>query len=250
ILAGSDNGKPVDLGAKLPRVSLEPDVLISQVYINPLNTLNPEFVALYNPSAKTIDLSGYSFTSGISDTIPAGTILEPGDTLYVVSDMLNWVRKVKQIVWEEGKLSNEGEGVELRNSFGMVADFIRYSSETGWPAQAFNADVVMNLKSSKLDNHFGENWEALSLWQITSVKQETKADIVVYPNPATERINVLISGQPNQSVQLFSSLGLLIYQSKTNAIGEAFFDVSALNEGIYLVKAGSKTAKVMVVWSR
>lgn len=250
ILAGSDNGKPVDLGAKLPRVSLEPDVLISQVYINPLNTLNPEFVALYNPSAKTIDLSGYSFPSGISDTIPAGTILEPGNTLYVVSDMLNWVRKVKQIVWEEGKLSNEGEGVELRNSFGMVADFIRYSSETGWPAQAFNADVVMNLKSSKLDNHFGENWEALSLWQITSVKQETKADIVVYPNPATERINVLISGQPNQSVQLFSSLGLLIYQSKTNAIGEAFFDVSALNEGIYLVKAGSKTAKVMVVWSR
>ena len=250
ILAGSDNGKPVDLGVKLPRVLLEPDVMFSQVYIDPLNNSSPEFVALYNPSAITIDLSGYSFTSGISDTIPAGTMLEPGDTLYVASDMLNWERKVKQVIWEDGKLSNEGEDVELRNSFGMVADFIKYSPETGWPAQAFNADVVMNLKSSELDNHFGENWEAFSLWQITSVKQETKADIVVYPNPATDKLTVLFNGQANIEIQLFSGLGRLLKEEKTNEAGEAIFDVSTLNEGIYLVRSGSKTAKVMIIKGR
>ncbi len=250
ILAGSDNGKPVDLGVKLPRVPIEPDVMICQLYIDPLNNDNPEFLALYNPSSETIDLSGYRFTKGISATIPAGTLLGPGDTLYVSSAYLNWDRNINQVTWEEGKLSNEGEAVEIRNNFDMVADFIRYAPESEWPALAFTHDYAMNLKSASLDNHFGENWEAVQLWQVTAAKPVLKMEWQVYPNPATNKLTVNVPGHPGQAVQLFSGLGRLVCQAETNASGEVVFDVSMLNEGIYLVKSGGKTVKVMVMKGR
>jgi len=250
ILAGSDNGKQVDMGVKLPRISIEPDVLICQFYIDPLNNGHPEFLALYNPSTKTIDLSGYRFTKGITAAIPAGTLLDPGDTLFVSSAYLDWERNINQVTWEEGKLSNEGEAVEIRNNYDMVADFIRYAPENGWPALAFNDDYVMNLKSASLDNHFGENWEALQLWQVTSVKPVLQQEMLVYPNPATNKLTVNVPGHTGQTVQFYSGLGRLVYQSETDADGEIVWDVSSLNEGIYLVKSGGKVAKVMVVKGR
>ena len=51
-------------------------------------------------------------------------------------------------------------------------------------------------------------------------------------------------------VQLYSGLGRLVYQSETDANGDVVWDVSSLNEGIYLVKSGGKVAKVMVVKGR
>jgi hypothetical protein len=250
IFAGSDNGNSADIGVRLNRVSLEPDVMICQVYIDPLNKSNPEFVALFNPSSKTLDLSDYRFTDGISGIIPPGTMLAPGDTLYVASAYLDWERDINQITWEEGKLSNEGEVVEIRNNLDMVADFIRYSPESEWPALAFNDDYMMNLKSSSLDNHFGENWEAIQLWELTPTKPVLNRSFQIYPNPSTDKLTISVLGQPNQTVQLFSGLGRLVLLSKTDAAGKVIFDVSTLNEGIYLVKSGSVTAKVMVVRNR
>lgn len=246
-MAGTDNGKPVDMGVQLPAVSLDPDVLICQIYANPLNNANPEFLAVYNPSKKSIDLSDYKFTNGISAEFPSGTQLAPGDTLYIASSQLEWAKSIKQVIWDEGKLADEGEAVELRNNFGMVADFVSYSAEEGWPAAAFTDDYVMNLKSAIVDNHFGENWEAAQLWKVTDVKSVLKSDFQVYPNPATDKITVLYSGFPGQIVSIYSGVGQLVFQSKTDADGKVVFDVSGLTKGIYLVKSGSYTAKVMVV---
>jgi hypothetical protein len=132
----------------------------------------------------------------------------------------------------------------------MIADFIRYSPESEWPALAFNNDYVMNLKAASIDNHFGENWEAVQLWQVTAVKPVLQQELQVYPNPATDQLHVFIPGYSGQAVQFYSGLGRLVYQSVTDANGEIVFDVSTLNEGIYLVKSGGKTAKVMVVKGR
>ena len=71
--------------------------------------------------------------------------------------------------------------------------------------------------------------------------------MLIYPNPAADKLTVSIPGHPGQTVQLYSGLGRLVYQSETDANGDIVWDVSSLNEGIYLVKSGGKTAKVMVV---
>jgi len=41
-------------------------------------------------------------------------------------------------------------------------------------------------------------------------------------------------------------LGQLVKQVKLNQIGEATIDVSNLNEGIYMIKIGTYTSKVVI----
>lgn len=47
------------------------------------------------------------------------------------------------------------------------------------------------------------------------------------------------------TMQVFSTDGKSIASAKTNASGEAIIDISKLGHGIYVVKAGKKTYKVM-----
>jgi len=195
--AGNDHGKVVDLGAKMPRIELEPDVLICQIYLNPLNNTNPEYIALYNPSLKTLDLSGYTIDKGVTAVVPKGILLAPGDTLFLTSDALPWKKGQKVIQWTEGKLANEGESIQLLNKYGMVADYIRYSPTEGWPAKAFNSDAALSLKSPALDNHFPENWGIVSIETVlVNKKIENQPIIRVYPNPAKDILTHIAAIHP------------------------------------------------------
>jgi len=246
--AGYENGQIIDLGAKLPRIKMEPDVLICQIYINPLITAYPEYLALYNPSMKTVDLSNYTIDKGVTATFPQGTMLAPGNTLFVTSNSLAWKSGRQVVQWTTGKLSNQGEAIQLRNQFGMMADYIEYSPTNGWPAKAFNSETVLSLKSPILDNHFPENWETISLNSFLTGSEITNASgISIYPNPATDKLRIVASGETNSTAQMYSSLGQLVKQIKLDSNGETTIDVSNLNRGIYLIKIGKITAKVLIV---
>ncbi len=245
--AGFENGQAIDMGTRMPRILMEPDVLICQIYLNPLNTAFPEYIALYNASFNTLDLSGYSIDKGITAIVPQGVLLAPGDTLYLTSDILPWKKSLKVVQWTLGKLSNQGESIELLNQFGMVADHVKYSPTTGWPSKAFNSETALSLKSPKLDNHFPENWETIPLGTILSTKRITdNFTIRVYPNPASEKVNVYAKRESNQMAQMYSPTGQLIKQIKLDFEGTATIDVSNIKQGIYLLRIGSEIVKVLV----
>jgi len=244
---GYENGQTIDMGVNIPRVAIEPDLMICQIYLNPLNNIDPEFLALYNPSMKTVDLSNYSIDKGITTTFPQGTTLTPGDTLFVTSNSLGWKANRHVVQWTSGKLSNQGESIELLNQFGMVADYIKYSPTEGWPANAFNSESVLSLKSPILDNHFPENWKSVSLNLILSNNKINNVSIIsIYPNPATDRIKISAIGGPNSLAEMYSSLGQLVKQIKLNSNGETTVDVSNLNKGIYMIKIGKYISKIVV----
>ena len=46
-----------------------------------------EWVELYNPSASGIDLSGWSFSQGLSFTFPSGTVLPGNGYLVITADL-------------------------------------------------------------------------------------------------------------------------------------------------------------------
>jgi hypothetical protein len=81
-----------------------------------------EFIELRNISTTTLDLSGASFTDGISFTFPAGSILLPGNVVVLVSNPVAFSQRygpAPLITGQySGRLNNSGDRLELRYPFG------------------------------------------------------------------------------------------------------------------------------------
>lgn len=245
--SGIQNGLAIDMGAKFHKVDFEPSVMICRIYLNPLNSTQPEYLALYNSSLKTVDLSNYSIDQGINCIIPQGTLLNAGDTLFVTSDATGWSPNRKVVQWTDGKLSNEGEAIQLLNQYGLVADNVKYSIAGGWPIEAFTTETVLALNSPTLDNHFPGNWSAISVINgVSNPADKNVSSIHVYPNPATDRLTVITGIEANINVKLYSAMGQLIKQTLSDQNGKAILQVSDLNAGVYVIMVGTKKAKVLI----
>ena len=243
---GFDNGFPATMGAKIPYLELEPHLLICQLYLNPLNNSNLEYLALYNPAANDIDASGFSIDKGVTCTFPSGTIVPAHDTLFVTDKKWLWDPARTVVQWTDGKLSNNGEAIQLKNQYGMVIDFINYHVEDGWPASAFESDDVMVLKSPTLDNHFPENWEAVPVATIVSAPEyKTEVPLIIYPNPATTQIHVQFIPGTHSIVEIYTPIGQLVLKSPLDAEGNAHIDLAHFSPGLYLVKVNNAYARFL-----
>ena len=112
-------------------------LMVSEVMYHPAEgggTL--EFVELYNNRAVFEDLTGYAFTNGIGYVFEPGTIIAPKSYLVVARDPaaieqaygINGVRGPFT-----GRLSNDGERIELSGSGGQIVISLRYDDEGPWP---------------------------------------------------------------------------------------------------------------------
>jgi len=115
-----------------------------------------EYVVLANVGPADINMSGYSFTKGITFTFPEGIILPAGDSLYVVKETT--VADYMQIPWDEGKLANEGEAIELTSPFGIVVDQVRYLPIAPWPVLVESQSNAIMLKNKLMANNIASNW--------------------------------------------------------------------------------------------
>jgi hypothetical protein len=68
--------------------------------------------------------------------------------------------------------------------------------------------------------------------------------IRVFPNPFNEKINIVMWIPLDFQVQIFNSLGSLIYMGKTEN-GKSEIDLSNQSSGIYFIKVGSFTRKII-----
>ncbi|MDA3853559.1 MAG: right-handed parallel beta-helix repeat-containing protein, partial [Bacteroidales bacterium] len=119
--AGWQNNQTINIGALGDASDFEASIMIYQFFINPNNADFPEYISLYNPNDYSVDISSYAITKGVTATIPANTTLAAKEIIYISSDALanNWWQNTAQIVsWEVGKLSNNGEAIQLENSYG------------------------------------------------------------------------------------------------------------------------------------
>ena len=149
-----------DRGAKyMPQ---RPDIqpIITEICYSPDATLGEaEYVVISNVGSEEIDLSGYSFTQGISFTFPEGIALPANASLYVVKDLGCINMDCAQMQWESGKLANEGETIELTAPSGVIVDQVSYLPTAPWPIlDASNSNAIV-LKDVLKANHIGANWQ-------------------------------------------------------------------------------------------
>ena len=100
-----------------------------------------EFVELLNTSASSIDLTGCTFTAGITYTFPAGTILNGNARIVLARNPSAFAMRYGSISQSvvgpyTGKLDNGGETITLVAANAAVIFSLTYDDSNGWSEDA------------------------------------------------------------------------------------------------------------------
>ena len=137
-------------------------VVINELHVDPdPKTSLVEFIELHNTGAEAVDLTGWSFSSGVSYTFPSGVLLPAGGYGVVAGDT-NAVAALFGLgrvygPWT-GVLSNEGETLTLRDARGNRMDEVTYQIGFPWPTVGDAPSYSMELLNPQFDNDLGGNW--------------------------------------------------------------------------------------------
>ena len=250
ISSGYSTNGPVNMGTSIKAAYFEPAVMISQLFINGSNLDLPQFIMLYNPSDKETDLSGYAIDKGVTAVIPGGTFINPCGRVFITDDTGNglWDSVSCPVIeWSAGRLSGNGESVELIENHGLVIDYLEYSEQT-WPSAGFEGKNVFTLIDPALDNHFGENWTISQLYDAVVPAPHLKLnDFIIYPNPTTGVIFINSRETALSHVEIFDLQGRLLKRFLLNQSGTTTVDLAEYGTGMYLLKIGTWVGKVTVV---
>lgn len=141
-------------------------VIIHEIHYHPRSDLQEdEFIELRNLGPAAVDLSGWTFTRGVSFQFPPGTSIPP-DGYLVVAGNAEKIRRTHGLPeslvvgdWT-GALSNRGEYVELRDARGSFVNGVGYADEYPWPAAADGGGPSLEVIDPRRDNSSPRNWAA------------------------------------------------------------------------------------------
>lgn len=238
------------MGSHYFNFSETPEIMISGIYyFNKGIDDKSEFIMLYNPSAGNIDISGYTLSEAVEYTFPVNTIINAHDTLFITKDLLAppaYYYPDNALEWDKGNLANEGESILLKNSHGIVVDKVHYLSNAPWPV-IDDAESILMLNSYTVDNHFGENWHVYKYTDIISAQSDTESlEISVYPNPVSDFVNIEAYMYKNNAVTIIDLSGKILDYAQLNEFGFGRINFSRFENGIYFLRIGNKSVKVLV----
>ena len=138
------------------------DIVINEImYDAPSDQRNAEWIELYNRGGSAIDLSGWSFTSGINFDFPPGTSIDADGYLVIAADAACFTDSYGAIPvlgdWG-GRLSDSGELLRLEDANGNLADEVDYLPEGDWPNMADGDGASMELRHPDMDNNAPTAW--------------------------------------------------------------------------------------------
>lgn len=210
--------------------------VITEIMYNPPESGNDtlEFVELHNPSTTaSINLAGYTFSSGIEYTFPAGVTMAPGSYVLISGDSVifeEWYG-LEAFEWTGGTaLSNDGEGLTLRNSGGTVADTVFFDDTNAW-ADADATGFSLVLCDPTDDNNLPESWTlsenatgimvegleifadpgAASTCTPTGIADDNVVTTLVYPNPSNGEFRLQMEPlTETATLRIFNNAGQLV----------------------------------------
>lgn len=135
-------------------------VKINEVFYDPPDNARTEFIELHNSGASPVSIAGWQFTTGITFTFPPGTSIPAGGYVVVAADPAAFLTRFGFAPYGPfiGKLSGDGETIELRDAALALIDELDYSSEFPWPISATSDGASMELIHPSLDNDLGGSW--------------------------------------------------------------------------------------------
>jgi hypothetical protein len=169
-------------GVNTASTPLIPDIIITEIYYNPDNGIDYEFVELHNRSSSPVDLwtsvntetsPGVFITEvvtwrleGTGYEFPAGTTIDPNSYIIVAKVPANYSSALGPY---DGKLDNGGEEIEIQipgdQEFGKTRywipiEKINYDDIAPWPTSADgNGDSIQRQNTATYGRDYS-NWSA------------------------------------------------------------------------------------------
>lgn len=142
---------------------LQSSIIINEIHYNPdIKTDAAKFVEIYNTDTNAVDLSGWSFSSGINYTFPQGTTL--GGFQYAVVAQNPAFLKTKYGAQAfgpfTGTLSSQGDNLVLQDAAGTVQNKVQFQLGFPWPTVGDPPGYSIELINPNLDNTLGGSWRA------------------------------------------------------------------------------------------
>jgi hypothetical protein len=143
-----------------------PNIIINEIHYNPSESSGSpdaqyEFIELYNGENYAVDLSGFTFSQGVTYTFPANTTINPSEYIIIAIDAATYSGQGYDVYqWASGDLDNTGETIELRNADNFLIDIVTYDEVSPWPTGANNTGPSLELIDEPLDNSLPVNWRA------------------------------------------------------------------------------------------
>lgn len=251
INAAVDENFESNLGSLVLNFPIPTSVQFSGIFYNTVGQSGQsEFLVINNPSDSAKDISGFTLSGGVSFTFPEQVVINPGENIYITKDIRNPPASFYPgtvFEWESGNLANEGESILISDNYGIVRDRVKYSPLAPWPILNDSAQVLI-LVSNDVDNHFGENWITNNYYNIIRNPNDSQKDeIFVYPNPVSEIAYIDAIGLANAGYKIYTIDGKLVLQSVLNQNGFASIDISMFENGIYILKIGNNSRKILVI---
>src|SRR5213594_1974190 len=138
------------------------DIVLTEIHYNPVSGDDrDEFLELLNRGPTAVDLSGFSFTEGISLVIPSGFSLGPGEYLVVSSDAAYTRSRygITNVVGNySSRLDNGGEVLALADSHGIELFRIHYLDDDPWPSTPDGLGPSLELVSLAAQPDFVQSW--------------------------------------------------------------------------------------------
>lgn len=137
-------------------------VVINEIHYDPAGVAAEEFVELHNPGDTSIDISGWKLAGGVDFSVPANTTIPSGGYRVIAANptVIQTNYNVTALGPFTGKLSNDGETIELRDASNAVMDTVSYGAGFPWPTASRGAGSSMELMHPSLDNDLSGSWRA------------------------------------------------------------------------------------------
>ena len=147
-----------------PARAASPDSIVTfnEIMYHPLtNEQALEWIELYNQMSYDMDLSQWSLDGAIHFTFPEGTLIRGRGFLVVALDPATLATNSgfnAALGPFTGRLSNDGEQLELRNNNRRLMDQVWYGTDNDWPAGADGAGPSLAKRGPTALSGDAENW--------------------------------------------------------------------------------------------
>ncbi|MCF8255915.1 MAG: lamin tail domain-containing protein [Flavobacteriales bacterium] len=144
-------------------------IAITEIMYNPPEAGNDslEYIEIYNYGSAGVNLGGFTFTGidfviptmieGNPPILPAGehSVIGINDTALVNTFNLGYATS-----WTTGALSNNGEGLSIRDAQGNLVDTVYFDDTVAWPVSADGGGASLERCDPTSDGTLPESWIA------------------------------------------------------------------------------------------
>jgi len=227
-----------------PQLANDTLVVINEIMASNFSTVTDNFgeyedwIELYNKNTQPMDISGFYLTDNPINLnkweLPAGTIIQPNDYLIVWADE----DSAQGPYHANFKLSGIGEMLYLLDPALKIVDSLSWGiqvTDQGY-ARVPNGSGPFIIQGPT----FGANNSPTGMAENPVVP----VTLSVYPNPANDLVQVQLNDPERRDLEVFNMMGQPIERHAYATYHSV--DVSQWSAGIYFVRCGETTKRLVV----